>query len=64
RWAACFEAHPPEYRYGMVRARMGAGSKLKGFAELRIPDLQDFPAPIRARTSPSTGPVVARPKRR
>jgi hypothetical protein len=27
---ACFEAHPPECGQKMVRARMGAGTKLVG----------------------------------
>ncbi|HMV99831.1 MAG TPA: hypothetical protein PKE58_06785 [Acidobacteriota bacterium] len=30
RWAACFEAHPPECRRRMIRARMGAGAKMVG----------------------------------
>ncbi|HMZ81416.1 MAG TPA: hypothetical protein PLL06_17075, partial [Acidobacteriota bacterium] len=30
RWAACFEAHPPESRPRMVRARMGAGKSVWG----------------------------------
>ncbi|HNJ44135.1 MAG TPA: hypothetical protein PKZ53_26865, partial [Acidobacteriota bacterium] len=34
RWAACFEAHPPENRPHMVRARMGAGSNLQGIWSL------------------------------